>query len=111
MSQREIGDLFYHVDTSDITHNELDSFLGADLIIKAEGPDGGTHYIAVEASFTADERDTRRAIRNAGFLTRFTGMPAHAVVAARRIDNRIRPVLESGAVHWRELSEEDLQVD
>ena len=96
LSQRELADILYLTDTSDITSNELDSFLRADLFIKAEDPDGGTHYIAVEASFTADERDTRRAIRNAEFLTRFTGMPTHAVIAGRRIDNRIHPIIERG---------------
>ncbi len=111
LSQRELADILYSTDTSDIARNEMDSFLGADLFIEAKGSDGGTHYIAVEASFTADERDTRRAIRNAAYLTRFTGMPAHAVVAARRIDNRIRPIIESGEVYWQELSDEDLQID
>ena len=111
LDENGLAKIIHVADTSGISANELDSFLGADAVIQAADQDGATHYVAVEASFTADERDTRRATRNASLLTRFTGMPAHAVVAARRIDNRIRPVLESGAVHWRELSDDDLQVE
>ena len=54
--------------------NEYRSFRDADLVIEAT--DGETvQYIAVEASFTGDLRDTNRALRNASFLTEFTGLP------------------------------------
>ena len=59
-----------------IPQNELDSFEVADIIIEGRHRDTAeTHYIAVEASYTASRRDTDRAIRNAGFLTQFTGRP------------------------------------
>ncbi len=98
-------------DTLGVPRNHRYSFIEADAIIEATNNAGETHYVAMEASFTADERDTDRALRNAGYLTQFTGQPAHAVVAALRIDNRIADVITSGQVHWCRLDEEDLQID
>ncbi len=98
-------------DTSGISVNEIDSFLGADVVIRAAVQDGTIHYVAVEASYTVDERDTRRALRNAEFLTRFTGMSSHAVVAGVRMDEGIRPVIDAGDVHWRRLTDGDFQID
>ena len=64
---------------------------------------GETSYVALEASYTADERDTARALRNADLLRRATGRPARAAVAYVRADDRIRPGVESGEVHRHEL--------
>ena len=47
----------------------------------------------MEVSYTADERETDRAIRNAEFLTRFTGVPTYAAAASVYVDNRIRHIL------------------
>ena len=73
-------------DTTGITPEDLKSFENADIVLRASHRDTGEiHYIAVEASFTGGGDDTRRALRNARYLTRFTGQPAHAVVAALRL--------------------------
>ena len=103
----EIIDLTRHQDTTDISVGDLASFSRADLIMEATDAAGETHYIAVEVSFTADARDTRRAIRNANYLTRFTGRPAHAVVAAFRRDREIQPDIDSGRALWHQLDEDD----
>ncbi len=79
------------------------SFTKADFVAEAVDESGETRYIAVEASYTVNGRDTDRAIRNAGILTQLTGKAAHAVVAGYRIDDRQRPVVESGEVYWHEL--------
>ena len=94
-------------DTSDLTPGEVNSFRRADLVIAAVAADGATQYIAVEISYTADERDTNRALRNARLLTRFTGHPAHAAIASVRIVDEIRDVIASGQVHWHELDDRD----
>ena len=107
LRRNEIIDLSVNQNASDIRPGDLTSFRQADLIMEATDDDGKLHYIAVEASFTADERDTRRAIRNAGYLTRFTGQPARAVIAAMRIDREIQPVLDSGQAVWYQLEEPD----
>ena len=94
-----------------IPRNLRYSFIEADAIIEAVDPAGQTHYVAMEASFTADARDTDRAIRNAGYLTLFTGQPAHAVIAAQRIDRRIAATIKSGAVSWCRLTSRDLEIE
>ena len=96
---------------ADIPRNLRYSFIEADAIIEAVDPAGQTHYVAMEASFTADARDTDRAIRNAGYLTLFTGQPAHAVIAAQRIDRRIAATIKSGAVSWCRLTSRDLEIE
>ena len=75
------------------------------MIIEATDAAGQLHYIAVEVSFTADQRDIDRPIRNAGYLARFTGKPAHAVVASVRKGRRIDDIIASGQVHWHQLRE------
>ena len=79
--------------TNDISKDDEDSFKTADLIITARTDDGAWCYIAVEISYTADERDPTRAIRNAEYITRFLGTPCYAAVAGVSKDNRIDEVL------------------
>ena len=69
---------------ADISRNDQESFRNADLVVQGEHEETGEiHYFAVEASFTGTGgiSDVHRAVRNAGYLARFTGSPAHAVVA------------------------------
>ena len=104
----EIIDLSRNQDTADIRPGDLISCHRADLIMEATYAAGELNYIAAEVSFTADTRDTRRAIRNAAYLTGFTGRPAYAVVVAMRIDREIQAVLDSGQVFRYPLAEDDL---
>ncbi len=103
LSQEELWDLVDAADTSDIATDELRSFRRADLVMEAIDRAEATCYVAVEISFTVNGRDTTRAIRNAGFLTRFTQRRAHAAVAGLYRDHRIRNVIESGDVFWHEM--------
>ena len=108
----DILDLIDDSDTAGIAQNELTSFENADIIIEATPRDNGAvHYIAVEASYTAGRSDARRAIRNAEFMTRFTGRPAHAVVASKRVNPSIVHLIESGELHWAEIMQRDLETD
>jgi outer membrane murein-binding lipoprotein Lpp len=96
-------------DSAAIPRNQLRSFYRADLVMEATDQAGESCYVAVEVSYTVDGRDTERAIRNAGFLTRFTGMTAYAAVAGLRFDDRIRPNIESSEVLWYEMDTDDLE--
>ena len=107
----DLGALAIHADTSGIPTNELRSFRRADLIIEATDPNGATCYIAVEISFTVNGRDTTRALRNAEFLTRFTGKPAYSAVAGLRRDDRIQYLITSGEVFWYQLDPEILEAE
>ena len=95
----------------DMPRNSLRSFAVADAIIEVTTQDGETGYVAVEASYTADERDTYRAIRNAHYLRRMTGNPVWAAASALRIDHRIQALIDCGVVHWHQLEPEDLATD
>ena len=89
---------------NDLDRDVLRSFRNADLVIEAaHGVD--TRFIAMEISFTADQRDCSRAIRNADLITRFTGKPARAAVASVRNDQAAAAAVESGAVHWHPLED------
>lgn len=94
-----------------IATNELRSFRRADLIAECRDGTGETCYLAAEISFTANGRDTTRAIRNAALLTRVTGRPARAVVAGLRYDERIRGRLQAGEVAWYQLDPHALEVE
>ena len=95
----------------DIAAGERQSFFRADLVVEARAADGSTCHVAVEASYTADRRDSDRALRNAGYLTRCTGRPAHAVVASLRNDRDVQALVDQGALHWHRLTEKDLDPD
>ena len=91
----------------DIPANELESFRNADVMIEARN-EAETHYITVEASYTADRRDIDRAQRNARFLTSFTGYPSHAVIASVRNDHATDAQIASGVIHWHRIPLRDL---
>ena len=78
---------------ADVTPGDRISFSRADLIIEADH-DAETTYLAVEISYTADERDRRRAQRNAQHLTDHTGHRAMPVVAGVRYDDELQPVID-----------------
>ena len=97
-------------DTTGITPEDLKSFENADIVLRASHRDTGEiHYIAVEASFTGGEDDTRRALRNAQYLTRFTGQPAHAVVAALQLTLEAQEAITQGDVVWYETERRHLE--
>ncbi len=111
LDRKELGAMVRSSDTRGISKGDLDSFRFADMVLRATDADGADCYVAVEVSYTANGRDTDRAIRNAEYLTRFTGSRALAVVAGRRFDDRISKAVKSGAVAWYELSARALEVD
>ena len=96
-------------DTGGIPANDLRSFRRADLVTETVRYDTGeTRYIAVAISYAVNGRTTSRAIRNAGFLRRFTGKDALAVVAGFRKDNRVDEDIAANGVAWYKLDEEFL---
>lgn len=112
LNSDDLHRLLAGIDSDDISRSDRDSFEDADIVIAGEHRETGeTHYIAVEASFTAHEDDTRRAIRNADYLARSTGQPAHAVVASRVIDPSVESIFASGRVHWYEIPLRHLESD
>ena len=111
LTPEEISTLTQSRSTTDISANDLRSFRRADLIMEVTDREAETCYVAVEISFTANGRDTTRAIRNAGFLTGFTGKRSYAAVAGLRRDERIDKSIESGEVFWYQLDPSDLEAE
>ena len=111
LSRGDLRSLMPSQGVADIPASHLRSFRLADLVMEAANPDGEMVFVAVEISFTVNGRDTERAVRNAGFLSRFTGRSARAAVAGARLDEYIRDRLESEGVFWYELSPESLDVE
>ena len=110
LMRRDLGQLIFQrkpAETADIPQNHRRSFVRADLVIEVTDSAGAIHYIAVEASYTADQRDTSRAQRNAALLTRFTGHPARAAIASVRNVHEIQPLIDNGAVYWYALDPSD----
>ena len=108
----ELWDMADEAGAEGISVGALRSFRRVDLIMEAVDADTDEScYIAVEISFTVNGRDTERAIRNAGFLSRFTGRRALAVVSGMRKDDRVDPEIAAGNVVWYEIEDEDLETE
>ena len=75
-------------DPADIATVERQSFYRADLVAKVENQRGNEFFLAVEASYTADEGDTQRAGRNANLIGRFTSIDAVSIPTSRRERHR-----------------------
>ena len=110
LNDDDLYDFTANNDTTGITPEDLKSFENADIVLRASHRDTGEiQYIAVEVSFTGGEDDTRRALRNARYLTRFTGQPAHAVVAALRLTPEAEEAISQGDVTWYETERRHLE--
>ena len=83
-----------------MSKDSLRSFINADVIIEATRADAATCYITVEASYTADHRDADRALRNAGYMTQFTGLPAQPCIVSVQNVRELGPEILQGNVFW-----------
>jgi FtsZ-binding cell division protein ZapB len=107
LSRQQLRQMIGPQGHTDVSSGDRDSFIRADLVVIADDAAGDIHYIAVEASYTGDARDTARARRNAQLLQRFTGCPTHAVIASVHNDRDIQAEIDSGEVHWYALNPDD----
>ena len=109
LSRQELIAMVRRYGAERIEFSHRRSFYDADLVLEAREGDGAPCYVAVEASYTADRRDTDRVIRNAQFLNLFTGCRAYGVIASVDNDRDIQPLVDSDELHWFQLQEEDIQ--
>ena len=100
LSITDIQNIVDDADTSGISEGDLISFEEADLMMIATDSEGADCYVPVEVSYTVFPRDNERAIRNAEFLTRFTGLPAHPAVAGIQINWRAQDAIDSQEVFY-----------
>lgn len=111
LMRADLVQMLIHSERDDIPHGDRQSFFRADLVVEATDSDGAMHYIVVEASYTADQRDTSRAQRNAALLTRFTGHSAHAAIASVRNVREIQSLIDDSTVYWHALTPDDFTPD
>ena len=104
----ELFDLAKNADAA-MHSNEIQSYVEADVVFEAENDQGDIEYVGVEVSYTANGRDTARAMRNSSLITLFTERPCRAVVASLRIDDRIKDAVENGQVSWYRLPASAMQ--
>ena len=83
----------------DIAAGNRHSFRNADLIMETTH-EGETVYVAAEISFTADRRDSERAVRNARYLAQQKGCKANAIVISVRTDRELQELVDAGAINW-----------
>ncbi len=108
------GDLQRLTQSSDVgwmSPQDLQSFQRADLVIDAIDPGGAPHYIVVEISYTVNGYDTTRAVRNAGYLSRITGVPAAPAVAGVVLDHHVQDSVAAEGIFWYSIPMGDLRPD
>ena len=104
LGREEIYALERAANIQGIPRGHLRSYRGADIIAEALEPDDDAScYVVVEASYTANGRETTRAIRSAGLLSRFSGKPAYPIIAGVRVDNETREAIDAGEIQYYEL--------
>ncbi len=111
LTERELLGMVRNSGATDLPQDEVTSFVNADIIARVVHPNAeDASYVAIEVSYTVQDNDVRRAVRNAEYLTRFTGLTAQPAVAGVQLDDWARDDVDSGAVLWHQISELDLRV-
>ena len=110
LNRKELLDIAKRItDPATLDWDQRNSFINADIVIETTAENGETVYVAVETSWTADQRDSGRALRNAEYLGLATGHRAIPAVASVRNDNEITRLIENGQLHWHQILDNNLQ--
>ena len=89
--------------------SQVASFRNADMVMHVLDDKGQPAYVAIEASFTVDSNDINRAVRNAGYLTQFTGLPAFPAVAGVAVMPEAQEEVDTEKVFLYKISPRELQ--
>ena len=100
---KDLRSMLRQQNPTDISPGVRSSFYYADLVALVEDQHSNQLYIAAEASYTADQRDSQRAMRNAQFITRFTSVDAVPVIVSRENDYEVQQLIQQGSVRWFQL--------
>ena len=88
---------------------QIASFKNADMVMHVLDDTGQPAYVAIEASFTVDSNDVTRAVRNAGYLTQFTGLPGFPAVAGVAVMPEAQAEVDTTGVFLYKISPGELQ--
>ena len=92
--------------TEGISRGNRRSFLRSDLIMDTLDSRGNQCFVAVEISYIAHSIDTDRALRNADYLTRFTGIPTYMAVAGVSKNNEIDDIISEESPQAFDVTQE-----
>ena len=106
LNNSDLVQMCRHPDASLLPPGDLVSFTRADLVLEVSRDSESNRFIAVEISYTADQRDTNRAQRNADYINRFTGQPAHPAIASTRNDHETQGLIDAGTIWWYPLEDQ-----
>ena len=107
----DLWDITDSADTVGILERQLDSFRKTDLVMEATNSDGQIGFLTISISYTVHKEDIDKIIRNARFMTRFTGKPASPAVVGEYAHNDAQALIDSGRIFWYELDSEELEVE
>ena len=98
-----------NLDTSSIYESSWDTFPNADVALRVTERNRAEtqFYIVVEASYTAEMYDLKRATDHAKLLRRTTGIEAYAIVAGVRLNDDIQSVVWFDAEDFVKAQDED----
>lgn len=104
LSREEIYAMERAANIQGIPRGHLRSYRAADIIAEAvDADDAAPCYVVVEVSYSVNGRETTRAIRSAGLLSRFSGKPAYPIIAGVRVDNETREAIDAGEIQYYEI--------
>ena len=89
--------------------SDAESFINADLVMMVNDQNYHPMYMAVEASYTVHPRDVERAVRNAGYMHKLTGVPSHPVVAGVEMMPDAESLAADYKVDWYQIPPRDLE--
>ena len=101
-------------DLSNVSENELDSFLESDLVWKARDRQhyaDDVCYLTAEVSYTCNLNDANRAARHAEILKGLTQKPAYPIIVGVHLDDEAQQQVHNGNVAWFELRDDGFAPD
>ena len=104
LSDSDLIQIYEKADTEALSREDMFRLLRADLVLEVTDQEKTLQFISVEASAIANRHDIDRARRNAGYLTQFTGKPAHIAIASERYTQDIQNMLDTD-IWWYPLKE------
>ena len=95
---QELSEVDEAAQRGDITWEEADDLVMADVVVSGTDQDGAQRYVLAEISITVQERDRVRAHRRAKLLERTTGVATIPVVIGISEES---PEGDSGVAFWQ----------
>ena len=89
--------------------SDAESFINADLVMMVNDRDYHPMYLAIEASYTVHPRDVERAMRNACYMHKLTGVPSRPVVAGVEMMPEAESMAADHQVDWYKIPPRDLE--